>query len=511
MPIADILNFAAIRQTSSGPGNGILTNTVVKSHSSFTNSNIRRLAIICAGALLLAGCNLIKDQAAEGGAQKGAAKGKGGRDAGTPVITAKVIRKDIPVELTAVGNVEAYSTVSIRPQVGGQLQEVFIQDGQYIKKGQKLFQIDSRQIDAQVAQMEATLSRDRAQLSLVTANLARDTANEKYSHEQADRYAQLFQQGVVSRDDRDRFASNADALSNLVVADKAAIESAQAQIQADTATLSNIKLQLSFTVLNSPIEGRAGNVTVKAGNIVTANQTELMQIAQVAPIYVTFSVPEARLDEIQRQMAGSKLAVEATTQDAATKPERGTLTFIDNIVDSTTGTIKLKGTFQNPGRLLWPGEYVNVMVRLSTISGAAVIPAQAMQTGQAGNFVYVVNADRTVALRPITVGLRRGEELVIARGLEANETIVTEGQLRLTPGSRVTLPGEGGRGAGPDKKAGQKNDQKNDESEGDGKVKTGDGPVKKGPDGASATPHTGASDSIGSGQSKKDRTSKQSS
>ncbi len=368
--------------------------------------------------------------------------------------------------MTAVGNVEAYSTVSIRPQVGGQLQEVFVEDGQYITKNQKLFQIDPRPLEAQVAQVQATLSRDRAQLGQAIANLARDTANDKYAREQADRYAALFQQGVVSRDDRDRFASNADALGQLMQADQAAIESAKAQIQADAANLSNIQLQLSFTTLYSPIDGRAGNVSVKAGNIVTANQTELMSIAQVLPIYVSFSVPESRLGEIQRHMAGTKLTVEAAGQDELNRVERGVLTFVDNNVDSTTGTIKLKGTFQNAERKLWPGEYANVTLKLSMQSNALVIPNQAVQTGQDGAYVYLVNDDRTVQVRPIIAGLRREADIVIDKGLSDGQTVVTQGQLRLAPGSRVTLPGEVGGRAGRAKKDGEGGDVKKNEASG---------------------------------------------
>jgi multidrug efflux system membrane fusion protein len=408
-------------------------------------------------SFVIQGCSKT-DQAAsqDGGGKKGGKKGKGGGDFGpVPVEVARVIRKDVPIDLTAVGNVEAYSTVSIRPQVSGQLQEVFVEDGQFITKNQKLFQIDPRPFDAQVAQVEATLSRDRAQLGQANANLARDVANEKYAREQANRYVALFQQGVVSRDDRDRFAANADALGQLVLADQAGIESAKAQIQADTANLSNIKLQLSFTTLYSPIDGRAGNVTVKAGNIVTASQTELMSIAQVLPIYVTFSVPESRLSEIQRYMAGTRLVVEAAGQDELTRVERGILTFVDNNVDSTTGTIKLKGTFQNTERKLWPGEYANVTLKLSTQANALVIPNQAMQTGQDGTYVYLVNDDHTVEVRPITVGLRRESDIVVAKGLADGETVVTQGQLRLAPGSRVTLPGETGGRAGRGKNGGE--------------------------------------------------------
>ena len=391
--------------------------------------------------LAMQGCST--DTSANGGGKKGK-KGKGGDAGPVPVEVAKVVRKNVPIDVTAVGNVEPLSTVSVRPQVSGQIEEVFIQDGQYVAKGQKLFQIDARPFEAQVAQVEATLSRDRAQLGQAQANLARDLANEKYAREVAGRYVQLFAEGVVSRDDRDRLAASADALSQLVIADKAAIESVQAQIQADTANLSQIKLQLSFTTIYSTLDGRAGNVTVKAGNIVTANQTEVLSIAQVQPIYVTFSVPENRLGEIQRFMAGTRLPVEAAGQDDLKSPERGVLTFIDNNVDSTTGTIKLKGTFQNANRKLWPGEYANVTLSLSVQSNALVIPTQAMQTGQDGTYVYVVDADHKADVRPITIGLRGESELVVDKGLSEGDMVVTQGQLRLAPGMRVSVAGEGG-------------------------------------------------------------------
>jgi multidrug efflux system membrane fusion protein len=387
------------------------------------------------------GCS--EDTSANGG--KKGKKGKGGDAGPVPVEVAKVVRKNVPIDIEAVGNVEPLSTVSVRPQVSGQIEEVFIQDGQYVAKGQKLFQIDARPFEAQVAQSEATLSRDRAQLSQAQANLARDVANEKYAREAAERYVALFGQGVVSRDDRDRFASSADALTQLVVADKAAIESAQAQIQADAANLASVKLQMTFTTIYATLDGRAGNVTVKAGNIVTANQTEVLSIAQVQPIYVTFSVPENRLGEIQRFMAGTRLQVEAAGQDDLRNPEHGVLTFIDNNVDSTTGTIKLKGTFENANRKLWPGEYANVTLKLSMQSNALVIPNQAMQTGQDGTYVYVVDAERKAEVRPITVGSRGENDLVVDKGLSEGETVVTQGQLRLAPGMRVSVPGEGGR------------------------------------------------------------------
>jgi len=408
------------------------------------------LLCILLAAMLLQGCGSA-NQVADAAGKKGGKKGRGGRGADfgpVPVVVATAVKKDVPIEVNAVGNVEAYSIISIRPQVSGQLTGVFINDGDYVRKGQKLFEIDPRTLDGQVSQAEATLSRDRAQLAQAQANLARDVANEKYAREQAARYGTLFEQGVVSKDDRERFNANADALAQLVQADKAAIQSAEAQIQADQVNIANIKLQLSFTVIYSPIDGRSGNVTVKAGNIVNANQTDLMSIAQVQPIYVAFSVPESKLGEIQRASARAKLPTEAKAQDDITLPENGSLTFVDNTVDSTTGTIKLKSTFQNPSRSLWPGEYVNVRMRLSTQAGAVVIPTPALQAGQDGPYVYAVKPDRTVEVRPVTPGLRLENELVIDKGISAGDIVVTEGQLRLAPGSSVTLPGEGGRGRG---------------------------------------------------------------
>jgi multidrug efflux system membrane fusion protein len=398
---------------------------------------------MCLALVVLIGCAKSDEAAAPGGGKKG----KKGGDGPVPVEVATVVRRDVPLDLTAVGNVESYSTVSIRSQINGQLEKVFVEDGQYVAKDQKLFQIDARPFQAQVAQAQATLARDRAQLGQAQANLARDIANEKYARENAQRYAALFKEGVVSRDDQDRLGSTADAQTQLVVADRAAIESAQAQIQADDANLANIKLQLDYTTINAPIDGRAGNVSVKAGNIVAASQTELLSIAQVQPIYVTFSVPEARLGEIQRYMASSKLVVEAAGQDQVNRVERGFLTFVDNNVDSTTGTIKLKGTFQNEERKLWPGEYANVNLKLSTQANALVIPTQAVQSGQEGSYVYVVKPDRTVEARPVTVGLRREAEVVIDKGLADGEVVVTQGQLRLAPGSRVNIPGARGDAA----------------------------------------------------------------
>jgi len=394
-------------------------------------------------ALVIQGCSKGDVSADAPTGKKG--KGRGGDGGPVPVVVVKVAQKSVPIEAIAVGNVEAYSTINVVPQVGGQLNEVYFHEGDYIAKGAKLFMIDPRQLEAMVAQAEANLARDTALQQQAQANLARDTANQKYARDQADRYAKLFEQGIVSKDQGEQLGTNADALTQLVLADKASIESAKAQILADQANISNIKLQLAYTTIYSPIDGRTGNLTVKSGNIVTANTTILTTITQVEPIYVTFSVPEARLADIRRYMAQGTLQVRARGQDG-TDVEQGQLTFVDNNVDTTTGTIRLKGTFQNTDRKLWPGEYVNVTVRMSMQQNALVLPNQAVQTGQDGTYVYVVKDDRTVEMRPVKTGLRVDQDMVIDQGVQSGETVVTEGQLRLAPGSRVQFGGAGGPG-----------------------------------------------------------------
>ncbi|HEY6390755.1 MAG TPA: efflux RND transporter periplasmic adaptor subunit [Bryobacteraceae bacterium] len=402
----------------------------------------------------LAGCTGKSTQAASG-SDKGGKRGDGG--APVPVVVATVSQKDVPVNIEVIGNVEAYSTITVKAQVGGQLEKVSFHEGDFVQKGDLLFNIDSRPFEGALNQAQANLARDVAAQSQAEANLARDSANEKYAQSQAARYAKLFEGGIVSKEATDQVRSQADALAQTIQADKAAIESTKAQIGASKSAIENMKVQLSYTVIRSPIDGRTGNIAVKQGNIVTANTTDLVTIAEVQPIYVTFSVPEAQLGEIKKYRASGKLPVTATYQDDNTQKENGFLTFVDNTVDAATGTIKLKGTFPNSDRKLWPGEFVRVTLRLTTQNNALVVPNQAVQTGQDGQFVYVVKADKTVEMRPVVTGNRVDQELVIDRGIALGETIVTEGQLRLAPGSRVQTPGDrkrpdGGR-KGPSGKA----------------------------------------------------------
>jgi multidrug efflux system membrane fusion protein len=385
---------------------------------------------------------------------KGGGRGKGGRGRGdsgpAPVMVTQVVRKDVPIDINVVGNVEAYATINVVPQVGGQLMDVYFTEGDYVKKGQKLFSMDSRPLEAQLQQIEANLARDKALLAQGEANLARDSASEAYARQEAGRYMSLFDQGIVSKEQGDQYQTNANTLAQSVLADKAAIDSSKAQMLADQAQIENAKVQLSYTTIDSPLDGRTGNLSLKRGNVVTANSTNLITVNQIEPIYVTFSVPESYLSDVRRYTEEGKLMVMAKTQDANAQQERGELTFIDNNVDTTTGTVKLKGTFPNTGRKLWPGQYVNVTLRLAMQANALVLPNQAVQSGQDGTFVYVVKEDRTVEARPVVTGARIDQDLVIQKGLEAGETVVTEGQLRLSPGALVQIGGDG-QGPGGDK------------------------------------------------------------
>ena len=402
------------------------------------------VVIVAAAAQVLAGCS------GKGGATASANTKKGFGD--VPVLVAKAVQKDVPVEIQVIGNVEAYSTISVKAQLGGQLTNVNFREGDFVKKGDLLFTIDQRPFQAAVSQAEANHAKDVAALGQAKANLARDTAQARYVSAQAGRYQKLFEGGIVSKDQAEQFSANADVSAQAVAADQAAISSAEAAIASTSAMLENAKVQLSYTEIRSPIDGRTGNLNVKAGNVVTANSMDLMTINQVEPIYVTFAVPEAQLTAIKRFMAGGKLPVRAKPQDdAAAREETGVLTFIDNTVDPTTGTIKLKGTFANSEHKLWPGQFVRVTLRLTTQPNAIVVPNQAIQTGQDGSFVYVVKSDRTVESRPVKTGVRVDQDMVVNEGLETGETVVTEGQLRLAPGSRVVI--RDGRGA-PGRKRG---------------------------------------------------------
>jgi multidrug efflux system membrane fusion protein len=353
----------------------------------------------------------------------------------TPVTVSKVLKKDVPIEVRAIGTVEAYSTVTMKSQVSGELKRVFFREGDFVRKGEDLFMVDSRPYDAQLNQAQANLLKDEAALVQIEANLARDLAQQKYAQSEAVRYSNLLEKRLVSREQVEQVVASADAASAAVSADRASIQSARATVEASKAVVANARVMLSYTSIQSPLDGRTGNLDVKQGNVISPN-TALMTINQVEPIYVTFSIPETQL-----RWAKKDQMVIVSPQNNSALSENGKLFFIDNAVDATTGTIRVKAVFPNRDRKLWPGEFVRVTLRLSTRPGALVVPSQAVQMGQDGTFVFVVKSDRTVESRPVVSGIRVDQDVVIEKGLELGETVVTEGQLRLAAGGRVQFTG----------------------------------------------------------------------
>jgi membrane fusion protein, multidrug efflux system len=370
-----------------------------------------------------------------------------------PVVTAKVQSKSVPVTIPAVGTAEPLSTVQIRAQVTGQLSAVNFAEGQEVKKGQLLFTIDPRPFDAALAQAQAVL--------------ARDTATQQNAQQQAARYEDLFKRGLIPRDQYET--------------QRASNQSLQATLEADRAAVDNARLNLNYTRIMAPMTGRTGALGVHTGDLVRANDTTpMVVINQVSPIYVTFSVPGRYVGDIRRFQAQKPLVVKAQGQSplppgaqapppqvltpslaqqvspgqGATAPvpagvvETGRVSFIDNSVDASTGTIKLKATFDNTDQGLWPGLFVQVTLHLTNDQNAIVVPAAAVQPSASGQYVYVVKPDRTAEVRPVTVARQQGEEMIIASGLSAGEEVVTDGQLRLTPGAQVSTGGPRGGGAG---------------------------------------------------------------
>lgn len=331
-----------------------------------------------------------------------------------PVHVANVVQKTIPVELRAVGTVEAYSTVSVRSQITGSLTRVHFKEGRDVQKGDLLFTIDPRPFEAALKQAEAILARDVAQL--------------ENALQQARRYEELVKKQYVSQEQYDQIRTNAGALEAVVQADKAAVE--------------NARVQLSYCYIYSPVTGRTGSLLVSEGNVVRVNDaTPMLVINQVSPIYVNFTIPEQHLSEIKRRMDGGKLRVEANPQNE-NLDERGVLSFVDNAVDRTTGTIRLKAIFANDSRRLWPGQFAQVALTLSNQPDAIVIPSQAVQTGQDGQHVFVLKSDSAVELRSVVVSRTLDGEAVIEKGLQPGEKVVTDGQFLLGPGSKVQVKQE---------------------------------------------------------------------
>lgn len=427
------------------PGNGLLDG---------------RLAILLVSLTCLSACAASEAQSTK-------------RDAGNkrpvPVLVAPVTQKTIPIELRGTGTAQAYSTVSVNSQIGGQLTSVHFQEGQAVKKGDLLFTIDSRPLQAALRQAEANRGKDIAllsqaqakvaqaiaQVNQAKANVAKDVAQAKNNNVQAQRYRDLLSQGAVSKAQAEQFETSAATQQATVTADRNAVENAvaavgaakadvaniQAALSADAAAIENAKVQLSYSSIYSPIAGRTGSLNVSQGNLVKANDTNpLVVISQIRPIYVNFSIPQRLLPDLKKYMdGGRKLEVDALIPKDEGHPEGGELTFVDSGVDTKTGTIQLKATFANAQERLTPGQFLNVVLKLAEEPNAIAVPSVAVQTGQKGQYVFVVKPDKTVEVRSVRVGNTVGSETVIQQGLKTGEQVVTDGQFNLVPNAKVDV------------------------------------------------------------------------
>jgi multidrug efflux system membrane fusion protein len=374
----------------------------------------KRYAVFAGLALVLAAGALVAYFSTNSRArEKPAAKGP----PAVPIAVADAVRKSLPVRVQAIGNVEPYSSVAVKSRVDGQILEVHFREGQEVRKGDVLFRIDPRPFEAALKQAEAQALRDVA------------SRNQAASQER--RYQELLDKNFVSKDAYAQYRTNA--------------QTAEATSKASQAALENARLNLEYTVIRSPIDGYVGRALLQAGNMVKANDTiSLVVINQVRPIYVSFAVPEQQLASIRRYMASAPLEVSVSSSDARHLPlATGRLAFVDNAVDVSTGTIRLRAVFDNRDLALWPGQFVAASLRLYEQEDAIVVPSAAVQTGPQGEFVFVYKPDATAEVRKVTISRTDGDAVVIASGLAAGEKVVTRGQLRITPGARLVLRKDG--------------------------------------------------------------------
>jgi multidrug efflux system membrane fusion protein len=398
------------------------------------NRRLLFAGLLLAGSLFLGALLLGCDKATERATAKGSPPG-------VPVTVADVVARDVPVQIRAIGNVQALATVSVLSMINGEVMKVHFAEGQEVPAGSMLFTIDPRQLQAALLQAQATMAQHQAMVKQAEANLAKDTAELENAKVEEQRYKKLVEGGFVAREQYDQVRTKELTLTATLDADRAAVETAKALVRADEAAVENVRVQLSYTEIRAPIGGRTGNLLLHQGNVVKANDVgnPMVVINRVHPIYVTFSVPEAQLAEITRYRALGDLPVEAQVAGAPGGVVRGKVTFVNNTVDPSTGTIQLKATFANDENALWPGQFVNVALTLTRQTGALVVPSQAVQSGQKGQYVFVVKADQTVEARPVVPGAPDGRDVVITSGLRAGEQVVTDGQLRLTPGAKVDV------------------------------------------------------------------------
>jgi multidrug efflux system membrane fusion protein len=360
-----------------------------------------------------------------------------------PVRAITAVAQDVPLNVAAVGTVEAISSVDVKSRVAGQILRVDFQEGQNVENGQLLFEIDPEPLQRQIIEIQADIAKDVALEQQARANVTKDEANIQQTSAAARRGLELSREGIFSKEQTEQVVSTNQQAEAALAADQAAVESAVASNKADHARLAETQLQLSYTKITAPISGRAGAIAVKAGNLIKDNDAALVTILQISPIYVSFGIPEQLLDDVRKFNQAHPLLVRATPDGEHTLT--GELTFIDNTVDSSTGTIKLKAQFQNSQRALWPGQFVNVETELQMEHDRVTVPSQTIQTGPQGKYVWLMKAGAdTVDIRPVQV-LRNftpenGRELaVIGKGLSAGDMVISEGQMRLAPGMKVRI------------------------------------------------------------------------
>ena len=420
------------------------------------------IALVVLGAITAVGGYVLmhSSQTKDSGAAK--------RDKAPPVTVAQAVSQNVPIEVRTIGNVLSYSVVNVVPQVSGQLTKVTFTQGQVVKKGDLLYQIDPRPYQAALQQAQgnvakdvalvnaarANLAKDTAQVGLLQATVGKDVAAASYAKDEMKRYASLVNQGAVSHEQSEQMTTNAatseqqieadkKAVENaqqVLNADKAAIATAQGTLEADRAAASNASIQLGWTEIRSPLDGRTGSLNVYEGNVVQANQTTpLVTIDQVQPIYIQFTLPEQNLDQIRRAITDKTLKVAASIEGQKADSVEGTVSFLQNTVDTTSGTVSMRATFANTRKKLFPGQFVDVVVTMPSDGATVVVPATALQTSQQGNSVYVVQADNTVKF--VTVDLKRtyGNLAAIGKGLNPGDIVVTDGQLQLNPGMKVSV------------------------------------------------------------------------
>ncbi len=356
-----------------------------------------------------------------------------------PVTAAVASSQQVPFDVRVVGTVEPSAKVEIKSQVAGQLMSVHFAEGQNVTEGQLLLKIDPQPFLDALQQAEATVARDRAQLHQSELAVQKDVVQSQSADADAKRFDSLAKQRIVSEQQNLQYRTAAETLKESIRGDQAAIISAQANIKVDETAVARAKLDLSYCEIRAPIAGRVGNLLVHAGNLVKVNDVALVVINRVTPVFVSFNVPEKFLAVIRQYSAQRKLPVEVTSRDNPGTKVTGILSVIDNMVDNQTGTIHLKATFDNAGGTLWPGQFVDVVLTLDQGVNATVIPAEAVQSGQKGQFVYVVKADKTVEPRVVGVGRTVDRKVIIESGLNPGETVVTDGQMLLFPGARVNV------------------------------------------------------------------------